>query len=528
MSSKFRQFNTLVILVAPELIGVDPDVEQLCTTIRSACYDIRVLVRVADPRDLTLAATLGKQGFDVELLLGCDITDGEIDASPIGTPFVRMPPHSSAFELDQLALALSDVVICDPRLTLKKDLWQLAQAQSKQFVAPGDALSAIKLVRPDTAGWLDPDRCVWRAIGLRFCGRLEQLSLEVLGWNWLARRDSLTRIWRCISFGWSGRQSAYFAPEKWKKLLPDAAAVRDSAPIVHRFEALDRAALLGGHLHRDEVWFTHLASVFAVGFAVAESIHSLPFGAGEGWSICELIALALIAGVIFLVLHGQLQERWTACRLAAEQLRIARMCLPLLIVPPEVRGPDRLERGMVDPAFLPLAEVKRTIRDQGLPRLTRDFSVSKALAWLDFIVADQAGYHERNHRKLHKAETRLGYATRLVFLLAVIAVLAHFTMLGKRWSGPLLFFTAAGPALAAALHGAGTRLGIRHRIALSQATEQKLNAIHDILTGRPEADPAEERDWPWLRQLAVRAAAAMGSENTSWHELVRREPDDFV
>ena len=91
----------------------------------------------------------------------------------------------------------------------------------------------------------------------------------------------------------------------------------------------------------------------------------------------------------------------------------------------------------------------------------------------------------------------------------------------------LLLLTAANPAFAAALHGAGTRLGIVHRIALSEQVWDKLDGINNKLDKFIEAPPSvpEDKDWRNVRDLAREAADAMGEENLSWHGLVRRERD---
>jgi len=90
----------------------------------------------------------------------------------------------------------------------------------------------------------------------------------------------------------------------------------------------------------------------------------------------------------------------------------------------------------------------------------------------------------------------------------------------------LLLATAAGPALAAALHGTGTRLGIVHRAALSSDVAKELAKIDEDVT-TAEQMPAGESAWSQLRHLAFAAAEAMGRENTSWHGLVRRYRDDL-
>ena len=50
------------------------------------------------------------------------------------------------------------------------------------------------------------------------------------------------------------------------------------------------------------------------------------------WGLSELVTLLFVLGLIFASRYFALRDRWTACRLGAEQLRIARMALPLLVV----------------------------------------------------------------------------------------------------------------------------------------------------------------------------------------------------
>jgi hypothetical protein len=174
--------------------------------------------------------------------------------------------------------------------------------------------------------------------------------------------------------------------------------------------------------------------------------------------------------------------------------------------------------------------VKRAVRDQGLPRPREPFTPIQAAAWLDLIVHNQAEYHEDNVRRLEHAEKRLHNWAFVFFILAVLTVLAHFLPVSPNALPYLLVFTAAGPASAASLHGVRTRLGVVHRIALSRETGAELKTIHDKLDQlrHSPADMTPERAWPEIRKLALRASTAMGSENTSWHSLVRREKDDLM
>ena len=317
----------------------------------------------------------------------------------------------------------------------------------------------------------------------------------------------------------------------------------DSAPIVARFEALDRSALRGSYLHRDLIWFVHLGAAYAVFLAVyGEIAHARePNSQHNFWDQVfsstgfELLVLLLIVA-------------------------IARMCLPLLMAPPALRdtrdkprarrpangtksiaahelatvqriaGHQMRSKDAPPPSdtetaeeltFRALAEGKRAMRDQGLPRVPPDFTSQQAAQWLKFIVADQAKYHDDNFRKLEHAEKNLHFFTAIFFGVSILGVCGHFI----GYSVWLLLSTAVGPAFAAALHGAGTRLGIVHRTALSKKATDDLMSICRDLEDFIAAPSAPEEAWPKLRGLALEAADAMGEENLSWHGLVRRERD---
>jgi hypothetical protein len=293
---------------------------------------------------------------------------------------------------------------------------------------------------------------------------------------------------------------------------------------------------------------------------------------GLVWGVLELLILLVVAAMVIRARHSELQDRWTACRLGAEQLRIALMSMPLLVLPSAFAtedkppAPDRHARnGMFDffslsnikrlfhvhvlarlnpslaktadssgdkiphvrkdtqHGFLALSHVKRLIRNRGLPRLKSGLTPVQAAQWLLLIVEDQINYHRNNNDKLEKAEGRLRLLTQLIFAIAMVAVGAHLYWPGNH---ELLLATAAAPAFAAALHGTGTRLGIVHRAALSAEVERELVKIQEDL-GMIEDMPSDQERWQELRRLSFAAAEAMGRENTSWHGLVRRYRDDL-
>jgi hypothetical protein len=116
----------------------------------------------------------------------------------------------------------------------------------------------------------------------------------------------------------------------------------------------------------------------------------------------------------------------------------------------------------------------------------------------------------------------------IVFLAAFVAVVVQ---LGSHYwpylpaSHWLLVLTAAGPAFAAACHGAATRLAIANRIVLSEGVEQELRPIQDALHEIIHRPPTSATAWADARSLAFRAADAMGRENQSWLGLVRLQRD---
>lgn len=531
--------NQTVVLVAPEFLVADDDVELVRTTLKSAGGDTRLLARVRCSVGLGVASNLIAAGLPMDVLLAADLPHDELQ-SGLAASAVAMPPGSSVAELNDFALALSDILLTGAEWSADPGLVGLAREQEKPVIAAGEGLPPLPIRHPDIAGWLHTQRPHWNRFGCHFAGRLEQFWLELFAFNWRGkpnggRRHSRERLRRCLSRSWSNCWPPYFAPEDaddevrdWRKLAPDTKARDDHALIVRHFNSLDHSALYGAFLHRDLIWIAYFASAFAVFAAVMGSLPSFEFGLF--WPSMELLALASIVGIIFVLRQTHLQDHWTSCRLAAEQLRIARLCLPLFVVPSLLRGADQWPPGAPVFTVRALEEVKRAVRDQGLPRLREAFGPAQAAAWLDLIIHDQADYHENNERRLEHAEKRLHNWAAGLFLLAVLAVLAHFLPEMPKVVPYLLIPTAAGPAGAASLHGVRTRLGVVHRIALSRETGAELNAIHDRLAQfrRNLADMAPERAWSEVRSLALRASNAMGSENTSWHSLVRREKDDIM
>ena len=466
---------------------------------------------------------------ETQILLGPEVEEPATTAFTLGAP-----PGITATDQKEFALALADVVLV-ATASMQGKLVRLASELGKPLIVAGASLPAIPPLLSATHR-LDPEVPGWHAWGRGISGRLEQAIMEALAYNWLGGEagagESRKRLGKCFAAGWHPRP--YFAPDAWRDLTPDR-SIDERSKISVCFDELDRSALYGSYIHRDFTWLEQLGAAFAVVAAVSGHLlhnHTL-FGIplGRAFGFVELATLIIVGMLVIVARMAHLQDRWTACRLGVEQLRIARMSLPLLVLPSALATSDKPQPTSSDTSkqtdfgFTALAHVKRAVRDQGLPRPAADFLPARAADWMHLIVRDQIEYHRRNWQKLEHAERRLRLLTQSIFISAVLAVLAHlYLKMQEEW---LLLFTAAAPAIAAALHATGTRLGIVHRVALSSEMDRQLTKIDNelVVRMRPSADDAAA--WRELRHLTFEAAKAMGHENTSWHSLVRRYRDDL-
>jgi len=509
----------VIVLLLPEALGNFSGTTLLAETLKSR-PSVRVLLCLPDASGHHFIGMLKEVGVETEILVG----DGVAKPTVEGIFVLCALPSTERKQLIEFALTLSDFVLVESKTT-SVAVVSTAKELGKERIVPGEALPRpATSVAGSIVERLDPE--LPRRLHARgLSGRVEQFLLEFFAFNWLkskeGRAESRKRLRRCFAKRWP--LDPYFAPDGWLNLAPDAAA-SDKSEIAARFNALDRSALYGSYVHRDLAWVAYFGAALAVLAAVAGHLtHRVE------WGIVELLTLVVVGFSVIGSRHMGLQDRWTACRFAAEQLRIARMSVPLLVLPEPLtttdKPPAKPDHGSeeVKLDFLALAEVKRIVRDHSLPRLDPDLKPAKAAEWLLLIVNDQIGYHNRNHRKLDHAETNLRRWTRGIFVVAVVAVLAHFFFAHAEW---LLYFTAAAPAFAAALHGTGTRLGIVHRAALSLEADTELTRIKTLLTDRKWDSANVTEDWRELRRIAYMATTAMGRENTSWHGLVRRYQDD--
>lgn len=512
------QPGQVVALLLPDLVDCARVGDGLRKTFGQTPGDKRLLVCIPD-QNAAVEAWLGPlTGIEVEkqFLLG-----HELEKPPTDAFVVTAPPDMARDDVIEFALALSDVVLVSAGDEHKP--WALhAKKLGKTLVAVGSSLPRLPADPVDVTKGLDPESSGLHSWGRWLFGRLEQFMLECLALlSWGDGKKRRSKVWRSFR---SWRPRPYFASDQWKDLCPDKAALKQRAALEQSFEAMDRSAVYGAYIHRDITWIAYFGAAFAVFSAVAGHVFEYP---RSGWAELGLL-IAVFGGVLF-AQRTRLQDRWTACRLGAEQLRIVRMSLPLLVLPPAFATADAEDPGdtedPIDYEFSAIAQVKRAVRQQGLPHV--DYGAvtpTEAARWVQLIVADQMHYHEHNHHTLERAEKSLSAASTFFFVISIALVVV--VLLG--YHDPRFFLaTAAGPAFAAALHGAGTRLGFVHRAALSTDMNKRLKEIFYSLDAVIKSAASSTAAWHDVRALAYAAAEAMGAENTSWHRLVRRYRDEL-
>jgi hypothetical protein len=287
--------TTRVILVAPETPGFDES--EALYALTAGTEPIRLLVRLAEPPGPALLKAVSDTGIPTEFLIG-----PTVDAPEGGALVARMPPGTTAMDLDEFALVLSDAVLAEPEAA-ETTLVHRAKQLGKAIVAPGTYLTAV---RPQASVMrrLDPEQRGWHALGRSFFGRIEQGLIEALAFNWLGRKggglqESCHRLGRCVRRHW--RPSAYFAPEQEaRERSLDRGAHDATAPIVARFAALDRCAVHGSYIHRDLIWLMHIGAALAVLFAVQGHLS----GSLVGWGVAELFALGFVGLLVFVARFG--------------------------------------------------------------------------------------------------------------------------------------------------------------------------------------------------------------------------------
>jgi hypothetical protein len=371
---------------------------------------------------------------------------------------------------------------------------------------PGDAATAA-----------DPDAL--QSAASSHAGRVHNVMLALV-------QGKLGKAWKALG---ARPITAYRGPT-W------AGAEDLIAPTVELDQAFDRAdveAAVAAGKYRSSVWLSSAASTLAVFAAVAGAI-DLWFGTGgAAWAVLEVLLVSLIIFLLWRVRRKDWHTRWISSRFVAEQLRYARMGLPVLALSRPLFEPYRCL--MRDASGKPrlgvlsaeVLQLQKCITGLGLPSLpaggplvlASESALERQRDYVLAVIRDQIAYHHRVHHDQHVAAHVLHTLTVVLFCLTGAAVLGHFVLHAK-W---LLIFTAFFPALAAGIHGLGTSLEISRIAEQSKTTASELS---DLAQAVEMASDSEDRPWDrWvqLRELTRMAAELMSDENGQWQKLVNHQ-----
>jgi hypothetical protein len=201
--SRAGRAGTIVILVAPEAFGGPEDVNHLKQSLADFPGRFRLLVRILCEADLFIVRAL--EEFQLEILIG-----GEIDAASVPEPYTFMPPGSTETDANELALAMSDVLVASVK---SAPICVRAARLEMQTASPGE-----QIPEPCGAGdfdvGLDPaEKGVLTCIFDFPAGRIEHFMMELLAFSSWSR---LARVLRHQL-----RPEPWIAPEGWSAKSPD-------------------------------------------------------------------------------------------------------------------------------------------------------------------------------------------------------------------------------------------------------------------------------------------------------------------
>jgi hypothetical protein len=299
------------------------------------------------------------------------------------------------------------------------------------------------------------------------------------------------------------------------------------------FDNADVAASIAAGKHRSSAWISSMASTGAVFAAVAGAIHLWVQPHAAFWSVLELVLVALIVSLLWRSQKKQWHTAWISSRFLAEQLRYARMGLPLMVV----------GKTLTEPAFAvfpnsnrehelclvseDLYKIQDALSNSGLPVTPNgqpyvaasSQNLVKIQEYVLSVIKDQTTYHQRVHHEHHSVEHVLHRLSMVLFTLTAIAIGAHF-WLHAEW---LLIFTAFFPALAAGIHGLSTSLEIARLSEQSEATADQLEDLHVAIESVLEGGATRWQKWIHLRHLTLLASEVMSDENSQWQKLVTHQ-----
>ena len=357
--------KTIVLIVPAK--GMD-DAAGLRASLAAPGRGARVLLCIPKGADQSLAASVAtrwRQWAQTRKFL----LHAQAPELSTGAFELHAPADMSHDDQIEFALALFDVVLKIERFrTTASAAAQSLQSRSfgsaSRFLAFSRAAASPRASTPSgPAGFQTDNRC-WDASSRR----LSRYSLsDACGWNKEGRTESTKRLKQCFPQG--VESPSLFRSGEWQashRIEPRSwTQPRDRHPFLTQWTG---GAVWVLHPPRSDFWATHFAAAFAVFAAVAGLLW-------KSWSwfwgrhrVRRLLSAEPDFRLAPLLAAGPL----TAYRLGATA-GIARMSLPLGVA---IGAQQRTRPASVQPrqqgnriGALALEEVKRAVRDQGLPVL---------------------------------------------------------------------------------------------------------------------------------------------------------------
>lgn len=348
----------------------------------------------------------------------------------------------------------------------------------------------------------------------RFAGRLDKAFTGLINFIGLGKA-----LFSSASESWYGVNVS-------ADLIAIESHIQEPDNLRERFTWSDQLANVTAGYHRDVTWLLYSLSTLAVFSAVAGVIElgQLP---SWFWPITELVSIIAILVSYGLSTRLNLHGKWLFHRFIAEQLRYTRLGFPLLTFQEPLLAPFRKVSGGKSMARISLISAetwlfKRTVVASGLPQLVNNsvYQPDKICTFLkDYVggvINDQHKYHLDTYKTLHRLEHRLHGLTKWAFVSTVIAVSGHF-VIHAEW---LLIFTAALPALAAAIHGVITMNEMGRVGHLSNHTYHQLEHLAESITRLDQLNLDDARYFVQLRNITHESASVMSNVNRQWQDLI--------
>lgn len=390
---------------------------------------------------------------------------------------------------------------------------------------------------PSLWHWLNPLHAAGQESDTKEAAMLRLYANETAGWFLTERFVGLADRFFSAVCAWSWRRliNAFRSPHlKSDTGFPEMATLPPA--IEERLKWSDVRANIAAGKHRGGVWLMHLLASMAVFAAIAGSLY---LGVEhEGWSslfwpACEALLLVLVLSMLGRTYLKKWHARWLGQRQITEQLRFMCMTRPMLgltaffSLPPLRYDRNKKKVRLMHPeAWL----VRRTLTSEGLSHGENGYalhgSTDEARTVGLQLIQGQIDFHHSTAARLKTIHRTMHTVALVLFCMSLVSVAAHLLLpiYGAHPPAYLLFATAFFPALAAALHGIGTKLEVARLEKQSHTTHERLSALKPIIeeyANVPHADPWQQT--LYLRSAILSAAGIMSDEAQSWSALIAQQ-----